>query len=158
MASAQLIASTVVGLAATFGRRYEGPELEAALEVYRAALLDVPDQLLARALTAAAKSCKFMPAPAELRELALGKDWRTREEVGRSVTETDQRLRQLEAVPATAEEIARARAEYRALVGDLSASKDVATLPAREHVISEDEKAAALRRMEMQLALRGAMG
>ena len=107
-------------LAETFNRELTAP----AVDTYWLALEDVTPEQLRAAVKKAALECKFMPTPAELREFALGKDWRARQESRRQVEATDRKLRQLEAVPATAEEIARSRRELGLVVKQLAESKD----------------------------------
>ena len=68
-------------LAETFNRELTAP----AVDTYWLALEDVTPEQLRAAVKKAALECKFMPTPAELREFALGKDWRARQESRRQV-------------------------------------------------------------------------
>jgi len=66
MASERTVMKCVTLLAEAFGRKTTG----ATFEVYAIALGDLTDQQVESAATIAAKRCRFMPAPAELREFA----------------------------------------------------------------------------------------
>jgi hypothetical protein len=58
--------AAVLALAELFNRQLS----EAALRLYVAALGDIAQEAIEAAVVAAGSSCKFMPSPAELRELA----------------------------------------------------------------------------------------
>ena len=66
MASEQKLMHIVAVLCESFGRK----PTPLTYEAYELALSDIDDEALSQAATKAAKSCKFMPTPAELRELA----------------------------------------------------------------------------------------
>ena len=138
---------------AVLGAAYDRPLTPEAIEAYWLALGDIPEQLFAQATHKALRESKFMPSPSELRELALGKDWKAKEDSRRLQEATNAKLRRLEAIPATAEEIAQSRREVRAILQGLTAGADVRQLapdPAAV-VVSLEEKAVALKRIEGQL-------
>lgn len=66
MANEQAVARCVSLLCEAFGRK----PTPATFEVYQIALSDVDDVALLRAATTAARTCKFMPVPADLRQMA----------------------------------------------------------------------------------------
>lgn len=66
MASKESVVKCVALLAEAFGRKVTA----ATYEVYAIALDDLTDRQVESAATIAAKRCRFMPAPSELREFA----------------------------------------------------------------------------------------
>lgn len=66
MASERTVVKCVTLLAEAFGRKTTG----ATFEVYSIALGDLTDEQVDAASTRAARTCRFMPSPAELRQLA----------------------------------------------------------------------------------------
>jgi hypothetical protein len=125
---------------------------QVAQEAYVLALEDLgPDELRA-AFKAAVKRSKFMPSGAELREYA--KEYRYNQ---RLVDNAAASLRALAPVsePCPPELIAETRREIR----QLAESKDAWTLAKPKSApITAEEKAEAIRKIEMDLAVRGAMG
>lgn len=102
---------------------YRATMSDAAMEGYWMALQDVPDAEMGIASKRALMECKFMPTPAELRVLALGKDWKARLEARRAQDATTAQLKRLEATPATPEEIAQSRREWEESVRRLAEGK-----------------------------------
>lgn len=66
MTPAQAAATAVTTLSETFRQ----PLTDAAVEGYIAGLEDLPEELIRMALRRALRECRFMPTPAELREMA----------------------------------------------------------------------------------------
>lgn len=120
MTNREAFATAMALLTGAFDRKLT----ESARDGYWAALDDLTPAEFSKGTKLALRESKFMPTPAELREFALGKDWKARQESRRLVAETDRKLKQLEAQPATAEEIARSRRELGLVVKQLAESKD----------------------------------
>ncbi len=134
----------LVMLGTTFNREVT----EGLAEIYLSVFEDVSDEAFVQAVGRAIRECEYFPVPSKLRSLLPRRD---------EVAETNRRLDAMKPDPAklpTREELEELHRAWVQQVKYLTRKLDAEPLAKEPTKITADEKAAALARIEAQLAER----